>query len=535
MLDSHELTDDQAGNGLSETVLRTELEKLGHDTPLTAVCKVGFSAEADETYALAFPLTRYTFKTRHDWVVPEIVSIKDSWGEVAEGENTLDRRVTLSGTATPDSSIQLYDGTAGGEILKVTIEGSWSHVLSGLSVKSYRLTAHALDGSEFVSPPRTFSVEAANAPSITSVRDAWREIAHGGYTANRQVTVSGKANARQNVKVVGVTTPAPQVPTDDNGNWNTTFSALSLQQYSVVAEALYGEGVPPSAPRAFTVTAVVNPVITSVRDSRGELSNGAITTDNRVALRGSASAHQRVQILGTTSTAPEIIADSTGTWSLAQLAVTPRSYSLTAKALYGDNVPVSPARTFTVRAPTPPLNFNQSPVTLNGTAYILVGNGTLPNFGGGTSVRHVASGGVPPYRYSSSNTGVAVVDGSGLVTVRRNGSTTITATDSASPQQSRSYTVTVTGVWLCHHLGGGNYKVIYASAAARGLHVPDIGTLRAISAAYGGRFPWGGYTWSSSAHWPLPPVYMYALTMNNGQTWKLWDLNPGGTGLGIGR
>ncbi|CAH0286980.1 Ig-like domain-containing protein [Pseudomonas mediterranea] len=536
LLDSHELNNNQVVNGLSETALRTELERLGHNTPLTVVCKVGFSAETEEIYALAFPLTRYTFKTHHDWVIPEITSVRDSWGEVGEGENTLDNSVTLNGTATPDSSIQLYDAGTAGAIVPVDIDGFWSHVMSPLSVKSYRLTAHALDGSGFVSSPRTFSVEAANAPTITSIRDVWREIVHEGYTVNRQVTVRGQANARQNVKITGVSTPAPEEPTDDNGGWSTTFSALALQRYSIVVEALYGVGVPPSAPRSFTVTGVVNPSISSVRDSRGELNNGATTTDNRVSLSGNASAYQVVQILGTTTTAPEITADAGGIWQLAQLAVSPGDYSLTAKALYGDNVPISPPRTFSVRAPTPPLNFNQSPVTLSGAAYMLVGSAALPNFGAGTSVRHAATGGTQPYRYSSSNPTAAVVDGAGLVTVRRNGSTTITVTDSSTPAQSRSYTVTVTGVWLCHNLGGGHYQTIRSVAASRGVSIPDLGTLNAISAAYRGRWPWGGaYTWSSSVKFPLPPVYMYALTMSNGATWGLWDLNPIGTGLGIGR
>ncbi|WP_051065878.1 Ig-like domain-containing protein [Pseudomonas fluorescens] len=536
LLDGHELTANEAANGLSEVVLRTELERLGHNTPLTVVCKVGFSTETDEFYALAFPLTRYTFKSRHDWVMPEITSVKDSWGEVGEGENTLDTRVRLDGTATPDSSVQLYEGTVPVAILPVSIGGAWSHDMSSLSVKSYRLTVHALDGSGFISSPRTFSVEAANAPTITSLKDAWREIAHDGYTTHRQVTIKGQANARQNVRITGISVPPPQVPTDDSGGWTLTFSTLALQRYSVVAEALYGEGVPPSAPRSFTVTPVVNPTITSVRDSRGELNNGGSTTDNKVTLRGSGSAYQIVQILGTTTTAPEIRADGLGIWTLAELAVTPRGYSLTAKALYGDNVPISSPRTFTVVAPTPALNFNQSPVTLSGAAYILAGSAALPNFGAGTSVRHAATGGVGSHRYSSSNPAVAAVDGAGLVTVRRNGSTTITATDSATPPQSKSYTVTVTGVWLCHNLGGGHYQTIRSVAASRGLSVPDLGTLNAISAAYRGRWPWGGaYTWSSSVKNPFPPVYMYALTMPNGATWGLWDLNPIGTGLGIGR
>ncbi|AUM71222.1 hypothetical protein [Pseudomonas fluorescens] len=74
------ISDAQASSGLRETLLRSELEKLGHGTPLTVIFKVIFTGEDDEFYAVEFPRAQYTFKVRHDWVVPEIQRLEDTWG-----------------------------------------------------------------------------------------------------------------------------------------------------------------------------------------------------------------------------------------------------------------------------------------------------------------------------------------------------------------------------------------------------------------------------------------------------------------------
>ncbi|KAG9610163.1 hypothetical protein KCV01_g3313, partial [Aureobasidium melanogenum] len=61
----------------------------------------------------------------------------------------------------------------------------------------------------------------------------------------------------------------------------------------------------------------------------------------------------------------------------------------------------------------------------------------------GTTYSRTATGGKPPYTYTSSNTAVATVDVNGRVTAHRIGSATITASDSASPQHTGSFALTV--------------------------------------------------------------------------------------------
>lgn len=61
----------------------------------------------------------------------------------------------------------------------------------------------------------------------------------------------------------------------------------------------------------------------------------------------------------------------------------------------------------------------------------------------GTTYSRTATGGKTPYTYRSSNTAVATVDVNGRVTALRTGNAIITASDSASPQHTGSFALTV--------------------------------------------------------------------------------------------
>ena len=156
--------------------------------------------------------------------------------------------------------------------------------------------------------------------------------------------------------------------------------------------------------------------------------------------------------------------------------------------------------TYTIRRQVAALVFNQTAVSLNTRTYLIPGSPTvLPAFGTGNSIRHQASGGTPGYTYFSSNTGIAVVDSLGLVTVRGNGSATITVRDSSVPVQSKSYTVNVANVVQCVGLGKNTLAGIRSAASSAGARVPSIDELKALYAAYGARWPMGDLQyWSDS-------------------------------------
>nr|WP_272903994.1 Ig-like domain-containing protein [Pseudomonas petrae] len=170
--------------------------------------------------------------------------------------------------------------------------------------------------------------------------------------------------------------------------------------------------------------------------------------------------------------------------------------------------------------------FDTSPVTLAGKVYLLPAHpDLLPAFPTGTTVHRVASGGRPPYTYSSSDAKVARVDASGLTSVRGKGTATITATDASG--ESKSFTVSVTGVIECHGVGSGNYTQMSNAANRIGARIPSIHELIEIYNAYGNRWPMGNANyWSSTvAKNVLGAKWYYVKNLNVGGDYKLLHIN----------
>jgi hypothetical protein len=174
-----------------------------------------------------------------------------------------------------------------------------------------------------------------------------------------------------------------------------------------------------------------------------------------------------------------------------------------------------------------------SPVTLAGKIYLIPGHpGLLPAFPSGTTVLRPASGGRPPYIYSSSDMKVAVVDASGLTSVRGNGVATITVIDAAGEKQS--YDVKVTGVIECHGVGSGNLTQMTNAATRLGARIPTIHELIEIYNAYGNRWPMGNNNyWSSTvAKNVFGAKWYYVKNLNTGKDFKLLHIN-GSLGVAI--
>ncbi|MBV4474919.1 Ig-like domain-containing protein [Pseudomonas botevensis] len=458
---------------------------------------------------------------------PEITNVTDSQGDVVPNGTTFDTSVVVRGTAIANLTVQLYDNNVPQTpVLNVGSDGIWTKTLVGLSATTHNLQVKALYGSQPVSNTRTFTVAVAQPPAITRVADAAGNIANGGTTYYTSVTVTGSASRNQSVQVYdnGIA-QAPATAVDNNGTWNKALANLSLGTHRIKARALYGTQ-PETAEHGFTVAAHIGPFLDSVRDSRGELQNGSTTIDTTVTLQGRVTPSHQVQIYDNNAAKHTVTASNTGAWTTT-LGVAVGAHNVLAKALTtGQN---SNTRSFTVNAPTPPLNFDTSPVDLNGKIYLLpVHPHALPVFGPGTSIQRQASAGVPGYTYTSSDDKIAVVNAAGLVTVRGNGSATITVRDSAG--QSKSYTVTVRGVIHCYPLGRSVLGIIMRDAANIGAHVPSLEQLREIQSFYPNNWPMGNDDYWSYNHASFGRYYVRNLV--TGQERLLGEL-VSASGIGV--
>ena len=103
---------------------------------------------------------------------PTIVSITDSNGIVAPNGTTLDTSVTVTGDASSDQTVQLYDGnTALTPVVTVDANGNWSREISGLSKGAHPIKAKALYSAQPESAVRSFTVASALRIDFTDFTD----------------------------------------------------------------------------------------------------------------------------------------------------------------------------------------------------------------------------------------------------------------------------------------------------------------------------------------------------------------------------
>ncbi len=182
-----------------------------------------------------------------------------------------------------------------------------------------------------------------------------------------------------------------------------------------------------------------------------------------------------------------------------------------------------------INAQGPALSIDPTPVSLTGTIYRNANPVTNPP--ANAFVRRAASGGTPPYAYSSSNPNVIQVDAnSGLAVSYGSGSANVRVSDADGA--TASYPVTVSGVRRIEGLGAFNvWSWCQTEARKRGGELPTIGEWQAMRASYNNNPELGnGYCWTlDSAGFNK----RYAIDPDSGATTPLTAF-PGGGQTAIG-
>ena len=231
-------------------VAQAEAKALKDGSSLTVQLKVGIGKALDENQAVTFTPKTYTVRSVAD-TQPLISGVRDSKGEVANGGDTYDAEVTVSGTATANQDVELLDNGVSKGRTTVNANGAWSLGVNALSLGTHSLTAKALYGSGQQSLPRTFTRLADAVPTISNVTDSRGTVAPGGTTYDAQVTVSGTALPNQQVEVFDHSSSKGTATVNAGGNWSLGTGGLAIGAHSMTARARYGSGQS-SAARTFT-------------------------------------------------------------------------------------------------------------------------------------------------------------------------------------------------------------------------------------------------------------------------------------------
>ncbi|PWK40571.1 hypothetical protein C7534_1095, partial [Pseudomonas sp. OV226] len=185
---------------------------------------------------------KYSYSNLLEFIVGEAVSLdpptidsvkgSPSNDEIADGSNTVETSVVLTGTASKGQKVDVLDGTVSkDQPIADPTTGIWTLTVSGLAVAAHRFTAKALYGTGQVSAERTLTVVAVVAPTITTVKGSPSndEIPQGGNTVETSVVLTGTASKGQKVDVLDGTVSKDQPIADPTtGIWTLTVSGLAV-------------------------------------------------------------------------------------------------------------------------------------------------------------------------------------------------------------------------------------------------------------------------------------------------------------------
>ncbi|MGG5289798.1 Ig-like domain-containing protein [Pseudomonas shirazensis] len=437
------------------------------------------------------PVSAEWIVTVKELIKPVITRAVDGNGQpIGNGERTYETSLTLHGTAQTGMQVQIFNNGTPGEIVSAA-DCNWQAPLSGLALGRHVFTAKGLYGEEPVSAEWIVTVEELIMPVITRAVDGnGQPIGNGERTYETSLTLHGTAQTGMQVQIFNNGTPGEIVSAAD-GNWQAPLSGLALGRHVFTAKGLYGEE-PVSAEWIVTVEELIKPVITRAVDGNGQpIGNGGRTYETSLTLHGTAQTGMQVQVLDNGALRTTVPAPA-GSWQAALNGLAAGRHVFTGKGLYG-NEPVSNEWIVTVEN-RPPLRIDTSLMLLNGKVFVDGNSGRGPNPAPANASRQrVANGGVPSYTYSSSNPGVATVDGTGMVRSVSNGSTTITVRDQA--RQSASFSVTVQGVVRMYLMASTQYVVDWGQR----IYMADLREVFNQYSAGGGlaQLGWpGGTYWS---------------------------------------
>ncbi|CAI8907012.1 hypothetical protein [Pseudomonas sp. IT-P294] len=197
------------------------LKTLADQSVMTVRFGVNFNGVANKAKMVNFPRRTYIVKALVA-TKPSIPEIRDSKGLVLHNGTTYDTKVTVTVTADPNQSIQLYDGAkAIGAPIPLDSKGNGTTTLSALEQKVFSLTARAVYGNQLESSVRIFTRKAHLAVTLTSVKHSRGELGEGGSTASVSVTLEGQVTPLYRVQIYHNNSAKNIVQSNASGFWTT--------------------------------------------------------------------------------------------------------------------------------------------------------------------------------------------------------------------------------------------------------------------------------------------------------------------------
>ena len=352
-------------DGSGNWTLTPTLADGTHDLIVTATDSAGNISAASAPYTVTVAATPPG--------TPAITSVTDNigpaQGSVGPNGITDDAAPTIAGTAAPNSTVDIYDGTT--LLGPATADGSGNWTLTPTLADGTHTLSVTTVGGGFNPSAATYAVTvdtaAPAAPVITRVTDdvalTTGTVAPNGTTNDAAPTLAGTAEAGSTVHVYDGATLLGTVTANGSGNWGFTPStplADGPHTLSVTATDPAGNTSAPSAPFAITVdtAAPAAPAITSVTDdvalTTGTVAPNGTTNDAAPTIAGTAEVGSTVKLYDGATLLGTVTADGSGNWSLTPtLADGTHNLSVTATDSAGNTSASSTPYAITVDTAVP--------------------------------------------------------------------------------------------------------------------------------------------------------------------------------------
>ena len=193
---------------------------------------------------------------------PVITSFSPDTGVVGDGitkANTLD----LKGTAVPNSTITVYDGSTKLGTTTATSTGSWDYITQVLTDAKHVLTATETNASG-----QTSAASAALTVTVDTHVPAAPILVSDSVVNTGQVLLSGTAEANSKITVYDGTAAVGTTTAGANGAWNVTTSALPTGSQILNATATDAAG------NTSAQSAPLDPIIQAPTTGGGQVPSG---------------------------------------------------------------------------------------------------------------------------------------------------------------------------------------------------------------------------------------------------------------------
>ncbi|WP_337023665.1 MULTISPECIES: Ig-like domain-containing protein [unclassified Pantoea] len=315
---------------------------------------------------------------------------------VANNGYTNDNTPVLSGTATANSLVTIYDGNTAIGSVTTNAQGVWSFTTATLPDGSHPLTITVTDSAGNVSPASAvvtinIDTEAPDVAQGVTVNNnegsTLVPIAADGYTNDTTPQLTGSAEAGSIVRIYDGAGEIGSVLVGSSGNWSFTTDTLDQGEHnlSVTVTDAAGNTSANSPTLTFTVDSEVPDAaqgLTLANNNSGTevpVTSGSTTNDSTPVLRGTAEANSTIIISDGNTVLGTVIADGSGDWSYSPtLTDGTHNLSVVVQDAAGNTSPISDVVTVTIDTVAPPSVTNLV-LTNNIDGAINIPNGGLTN------------------------------------------------------------------------------------------------------------------------------------------------------------